>query len=463
MERIVTEVLVIGGGPAGYVAAIRAGQLGFKTVLVEQKALGGTCLNVGCIPSKSLIHVAESFYQACSPSPFGLRVAGANLDVPMAVAWKDGIVQRLANGVSNLLKKQKVRVLKGRAEIRDGKSCIVSMDGGLQVLIETTHLVLAMGSAPAELKALPFGGAVISSADALGLTEVPKHLSVVGAGYIGIELGTAFAKLGAEVTMIEAAKRILPAWDAELTRPITKRLKDLGVKVMTESLATGLSPEGEQLLVAQAETGVTTAITSEKVLVAIGRRPCTEGSGLTRLDLDMNGPFVRIDRHCSTSMRNVWAIGDLTGEPMLAHRAMAQAKMVAERIAGMAVEFDHAAIPAICFSDPEIVSVGLLPAEAAAAGHAAMVTAFPFAGNGRALSQNDDSGFVRVVARADTKQILGVQAVGREVSELSTAFSLAIEMGALLEDITGTIHAHPTRGEALQEAAFGGLGKMLHS
>jgi dihydrolipoamide dehydrogenase len=464
MDTIRIGVLVIGGGPGGYVTAIRAGQLGLKTVLVEQRAVGGTCLNVGCIPSKALIHIADAFHVARvqqQSSAFGVRVSAATIDFRTAMGWKNGIVKRLTGGVAGLLKKQQVTTITGTAEIVDGKTCIVSTEHR-QVRVTAEHLVLASGSLPVEMKGLPFGGRVISSTEALSLDEIPQRLVIVGAGYIGLELGIAFAKLGSEITIVEAADRILPAWDADLTHPVAKRIEQLGIRTLTQTFARGLSEDGTQLLLERGPGKEAFAVPADKILAAVGRRPRTEGFGLERLDLDMNGAFVRIDNRCATSMRNVWAIGDLTGEPMLAHRAMAQGEMVAELMAGRQRVFDKMAVPSVCFTDPEIVSVGLLPREAEAAGHKIVVGTFPFLANGRALSQHDEAGFIRIVACADDHRVLGLQAVGHDVAELSSTFGLALEMGALLEDIAATIHAHPTRGEAIQEAALGGLGHMLH-
>jgi len=327
--------------------------------------------------------------------------------------------------------------------------------------IRAEHLVLATGSEPAALSALPFGGSVLSSTDVLTLTAVPQHLVVVGAGYIGLELGTAFAKMGAQVTVVEAAERILPAWDEELTRPVAKRLGSLGVEVRTANFAQGLTDDGSTLTVKHVN-GDVSLLAADNILVAVGRKPRTQGFGLERLDLAFDGPFVAIDRRCATSMRHVWAIGDLTGEPMLAHRAMAQGKLVAEVIAGQRREFDHRAIATICFTDPEIVTVGLLPEQAKASNVSVATARFPFAANGRALTQGDELGFIRVVTRADNDLVLGIQAVGAGVSELAAGFALALEMGATVEDIAGTIHAHPTRSEAFQEAALGASGYALH-
>ncbi|KRE09529.1 dihydrolipoamide dehydrogenase [Bosea sp. Root381] len=464
MTEITCKLLVIGAGPGGYVCAIRAGQLGIDTVIVEGGKLGGTCLNVGCIPSKAMIHVAEEFekasHAAAGKTPFGLTAGTPALDFGKAVAWKDGIVQRLNNGVGALLRKAKVKIVNGRARFRDGKTVVVETETGPRV-IRAERIVIATGSVPVELPFLPFGGNVISSTEALALAEVPKKLAVVGGGYIGLELGIAFAKLGSQVTVVEAQSRILPLYDAELTAPVAKRLTALGVDVLLGAKARGLAPKGDALLIETAE-GQERRIAADRILVTVGRAPATAGLGLEELVLDMDGRFIRIGERCETSMRGIHAIGDVTGEPMLAHRAMAQGEMVAEIAAGLPRAWDKRGIPAICFTDPEIVSVGLSPEEARRTGQEIKVGQFPFAANGRAMTKDGEQGFVRIVAQAQTQLVLGIQAVGSGVSELSTAFGLAIEMGATLEDVAGTIHAHPTLGEGFQEAALKALGHAIH-
>ncbi|WP_200958353.1 dihydrolipoyl dehydrogenase [Massilia sp. Root335] len=458
-----TTLLVIGGGPGGYVAAIRAGQLGIPTVLVDGADLGGTCLNIGCIPSKALIHAADAFHQAASyagESPLGIRTGAPAIDIARTVAWKDGIVERLTGGVGALLKKNGVKVVQGWARILDGKT--VEVAAGDDVLrIRCEHLLLATGSTPVELPSMPFGGNVVSSTEALAPATLPDHLVVVGAGYIGLELGIAYRKLGARVTVVEAAGRVLPAYDDELVKPVAANLARLGIAVHLESSVLGLADDGRGVRMKNGG-GEETVLAADRVLVAVGRRPRTEGYGLESLLLDMNGRFVRIDNQCRTSMRDVWAIGDLTGEPMLAHRAMAQGEMVAEIVAGKRRHFTPAAIPAVCFTDPEVVVVGMTPQDAAQAGVDCIKASFPFSANGRAMTLESTDGFVRVVARRDNHVIVGWQAVGGAVSELSTAFVQSIEMGAQLEDVAGTIHAHPTLGEAVQEAALRALGHALH-
>ena len=464
MKDISCRLLVLGAGPGGYVCAIRAGQLGIDTVLVEAKKPGGTCLNVGCIPSKALIHAADEFdkamHFATGHNPFGISSGKPTLDLSKTIAWKDGVVGRLTTGVSALLKKGGVKIVEGWGKFRDGKTVEVETQTGLQV-IRAAEIVIATGSAAVELPFLPFGGRVISSTEALALTQVPRNLVVVGAGYIGLELGTAFAKLGAKVSVVEALSRVLPQYDAELTRPVGKRLRELDVEVMTDARAKGLNPKGEALIV-EAADGRKKTLTADKILVTVGRKPMTEGFGLEAIDLDRDGAFLRIDDKCRTSMRGVYAIGDVTGEPMLAHRAMAQGEMVAEVVAGEKRAWDKISIPAICFTDPEIVTAGLSPDEAKAAGIETKIGVFPFQANGRALTMTKEAGFIRVIARADNHLIIGIQGVGDGISELGGDFSLALEMGTRLEDVAGTIHPHPTRSEAFLEASLRALGHALH-
>ncbi|HEY6644818.1 dihydrolipoyl dehydrogenase [Povalibacter sp.] len=463
-KMIKTRLLVVGGGPGGYVTAIRASQLGIEVTLVEGDRLGGTCLIRGCIPSKAMIHAAAKFESvqsaASDAGTLGIRVSGTpQIDLAETVRWKGGIVDRLSDGVAGLLRRAKVQVIHGWAQFTDAKSCNVRTAEG-DVAITAEHVVLANGSEPVELPGLPFGGAVISSTEALSLQALPQRLAVVGAGYIGLELGSAFRKLGVDVTVVEARDRILPQYDAALVKPVARWLDRAGVKLHLGASVTGYD-SGQLLAEAQ---GATLAIEADQVLVTVGRRPRTQGWGLDQMGVDMDGRFVRVDDQCRTSMRNVWAIGDLVGEPMLEHKAAAQGEMVAEIISGKRRRFDPLAIPAVCFTEPEIVTVGLSPEEAAASGEDAITTQFPFFANGRALSMEagDNGGFVRVVARKHDGCLLGIQAVGSHVSELSGEFALALEMGATLEDIAGVIHAHPTLSEAFFEASLAGLGHAIH-
>ncbi|VAW23564.1 Dihydrolipoamide dehydrogenase of branched-chain alpha-keto acid dehydrogenase [hydrothermal vent metagenome] len=460
MSDLDCKLLVIGAGPGGYVCAIRAGQLGIDTIIVEAAKVGGTCLNVGCIPSKALIHAANEFYDFshCAASPIGISASEVKIDLGQTIAWKDKIVTRLDNGVAGLLKRAKTRLISGTARFLDGKTIEVATDDGPQI-IRAENIVVATGSAPVELAELPFGGDVISSTEALSLTELPENLAIVGGGYIGMEIGTAMAKLGAKVTIVELQGSVLPLYDAEIVKPVLKNLNKLGVEILVNSSAMGVH---DGVLEIKNSTGKSQRIKADKILVTVGRRPRTGKIGLDELSLTMDGAFIGIDEKCQTSMRGVFAIGDVTGEPMLAHRAMAQGEMVAEIIAGKPRLWNKMCVPSVCFTDPEIVECGMSAVAAKSAGIEIKTGQFPLAANGRAMTMEQESGFVRVVARADNNLILGLQAVGGGISELSAAFSIAIEMGARLDDIGATIHAHPTLSEGLQEACLKALGHAIH-
>ncbi|MEL6951726.1 MAG: dihydrolipoyl dehydrogenase [Pseudomonadota bacterium] len=451
MSDLKCKIAVIGAGPGGYVCAIRAAQLGLDVIVVDAGAAGGTCLNVGCIPSKALIHAADEFHKIAhvSAGQLGITAAAPGLDLAKTMAWKDGIVSRLTGGVEGLLKRAGARFVRGRARLLDGQCLEVATQTGPQV-IRAEAIVLATGAAPVELPGLPFGGDILTSTGALALSEVPGRLAVIGAGYIGLELGTAFAKLGSEVTVIEAGERALAQYDAGLVRPVLKRLEALGVGLLTSTKATGYA-DGQ----VQTEAG---DIAADKVLVTVGRRPLLQGLGLEALSPEMAGAYLKINEICQTSLPGLYAIGDITGEPMLAHRAMAQGEMVAEHLAGHKVAWDKCAIPAVCFTDPELVSCGAAPGEI----EASAVAEFPFAANGRALTLERDDGLIQVVYREADHVILGLHGVGAGIAELSASFALAIEMGARLEDVAATIHAHPTQSEGLAEACMKALDRAVH-
>lgn len=459
-----TTLLILGGGPGGYVAALRAAQQGLQTALVEGGGVGGTCLNVGCIPSKALIHAAAEFYRAASyeqqSSPLGITVTAPSIDLAQTMAWKDGVVGKLTSGVNGLLRKAGVHLLQGWGRILDGKTVEVEHAEGT-VRIQCEHLLIATGSQAVALSHLPFGGDVLSSTQALSLTQVPKQFAVIGAGYIGLELGMAYARLGSQVTVIEAGNRILPGYDAELVKPVEASLQALGVTMRLSCSVTEFDAKTNTL---HWVSGENTAGEGrfDKVLVAVGRHPYTKGFGLESLNLAMNGNAIRVDDQCRTSMHQVWAIGDVTGDPMLAHRAMAQAEVVVDVIAGKKRHFQPASIPAVCFTVPEVVNAGLSAEQAMAAGIDCITGVFPFAANGRTMTMEASQGFVRVVARRDNHAIVGWQAVGDGVAELISTFALSLEMQSRLEDVAGTIHAHPSLGEAIQEAAFHALGQGLH-
>ena len=469
------DVLVVGAGPGGYVAGIRAAQLGLKTIVVEGDKAGGTCLIRGCIPSKAIIHAAERFeslrQHASEGGHMGLSVSGEpEVDMAALVSWKDDIVERLNKGVEGLLKGAGAELVKGWATFEGPKNCNVETSNGT-VGIEAENVIIATGSSHIDLPFMPCDEEfILSSTGALDLDSLPKSVAIVGGGYIGLELGCALAKLGTEVTVVEGLDCILAIMDSELRRPLEIWLKKHGVVVHTKALARGAEIKGKgaarKVEFTFEKDGAEHSVKVDRVLVTVGRKPHTKGWGLenTGVRMDAAGRFIRIDRQCRTSVPGVYAIGDVAGEPMLAHKASAEGEMVAEIIAGHQREFDKVAIPAIVFTEPEIISVGLTPDEAEERGEQIIVGKFPLAASGRALSIEAEKtgGFIRVTARESDHVILGVQAVGTHVAELHAEFVLALEMGALLEDVAGTVHAHPTMSEAFHESVLKTLGHAIH-
>lgn len=465
------QVLVIGAGPGGYVAAIRSAQLGLDTIIVEGDKAGGTCLIRGCIPSKAIIHASERFENLAKHAQegghMGISATPPELNIKELISWKDSIVQRLNQGVEGLLKSAGAELIHGWANFVDAKTCKVKTNDG-EIRIEAENVILATGSSPIELPFMPFDeNRICSSTGALDLEDLPAKVAIVGGGYIGLELGCALTRLGTEVTVIEGLDSVLSIFDKELRRPLEIWLKKQGVKINTNCMAKGadISEEGVTMKWSDKQ-GEEHTLLVDSVLVTVGRKPNTQGWGLEEMGLRMNdsGRFIAIDEQCRTNMPGVYAIGDVTGDPMLAHRASAQGEMVAEIIAGHVRVWDKVAIPAIVFTEPEIVSVGLTPDEAKEANENIVVGKFPLAANGRALTLEAEktNGFVRVVARESDHVILGIQAVGSHVAELSGEFVLALEMGAVLEDIAATVHAHPTMTESFHESVLKTLGHAIH-
>jgi dihydrolipoamide dehydrogenase len=475
MQTKKCQVLVIGAGPGGYVAAIRAGQLGLSTIIVEGEKAGGTCLIRGCIPSKALIHAAHQFHKlakhASNDGHMGISIPGpAELNMGNLVSWKEGIVTRLNKGVEHLLKNAGAELIIGWAEFQDAKTVKVG-EGKDATIIQAEHVILANGSVPIELPFMPYDENVISSREALSLEELPKHVAIVGGGYIGLELGITFRMLGSEVTVVEAMDSVLPIFDKELRRPLEISIKKQKIKTHLGVFAKGVekAKDGRTQLnfidKNEKDQSKMQNVIVDKVLVTVGRKPNSASLAPTGVALDERG-FVKVNDRCETNMRGVYAIGDVcdSGE-MLAHVASFQGEMVAEIIAGHKRAYDPVAVPAIVFTEPEIVSVGLSPEEAKAAGHPVIIGKFPLGANGRALTQEAEktAGFIRVCAREDDHRILGIQGVGTHISELVGEWTLALEMGALLEDIAGTIHAHPTMTEMTHEAVLATLGHAIHS
>jgi dihydrolipoamide dehydrogenase len=468
------QVLVIGAGPGGYVSAIRSAQLGLKTIIVEGERAGGTCLIRGCIPSKALIHAAHTFHNlakhAKKDGHMGISIPSpAELNMANLVGWKEGIVDRLNKGVEALLKNAGAELITGWATFEDAKTVKIG-EGKDATLSQAEHVIMAQGSVPIELPFMPYNDHVISSRNALLLEELPEHVVIVGGGYIGLELGITFRMLGSKVTVVEAMDSVLPLFDKELRRPLELFLKKNKIKVHTGVFAKGSeeTKDGKVQLnfidKDEEDESKMQHVVADKVLVTVGRKPSSTGLEATGVALDERG-FVKVNDRCETNMKGVYAIGDLCnlGE-MLAHVASFQGEMVAELIAGHRRAYDPVAVPAIVFTEPEIVSVGLSPDQAKEAGHPIITGKFPLGANGRALTQEAEksAGFIRVVAREDDHRILGIQGVGTHISELVGEWTLALEMGAVLEDIAHTIHAHPTMTEMTHEGVLDTLGHAIH-
>lgn len=462
METKQYDAVVIGAGPGGYACGIRLGQLGLKTVVIEQGPVGGVCLNVGCIPSKALIQGAKTYEKTKKADAMGIVVERVQLDFPKLQSWKDGIVKKLTGGVAGLLKGNKVDVLSGVARLqRPGLVMVDTATGPISVA--APHVVLAAGSRPIEIPGFSFGGPVMSSTDALSLQDVPGRLLVIGGGYIGLELGQAYAKLGAAVTIVEAGSQVLPGQDPDLVAVVAKKLAQSGVTVVTEAKAQSWEPQGSGARVQIEVGGHTQWIETDKILVTVGRRPNSENLGLEAAGVRVERGFVPVDKQMRTNVPGIYAIGDLAGQPMLAHKASMEAEIVAEVIAGRKAEWDGQWVPAVIFTDPEIATVGMTPADAAREARKVLTGKFPFAASGRALTTGETEGFVKVLVDATTHQLLGVGIVGPQASDLVAQATLALEMGAFTDDIGLTIHAHPTLPEAFMEAVKHAVGEAVHT
>ena len=462
-----TELLIIGAGPGGYVAAIRAGQLGVDTTLVEKDAYGGTCLNHGCIPSKALISATDVAHDAREAEEMGIHADPA-VDLAGMVDWKDEVVDQLTGGVEQLCKANDVNLVEGRAEFADENTVRVAHGGEGQgsESIEFEHAIVATGSRPVEVPNFEFDGEhVISSRDALALDSVPDSLVVVGAGYIGMELATVFAKLGTDVTVVEMLDDILPPYEDDVSKVVKDRAEELGIDFFFGEAASDWEESGDGITVrTENEDGEVSEFGAEKALVAVGRAPVTDTLNLDAvgLETDEDG-FLATDDRARTDVESVFAVGDVAGEPMLAHKGMKEGEVAAEVVAGEPSALDYQAVPAAVFTDPEIGTVGMTEEEAEEAGFSPVVGQMPMQASGRALTLGDTDGFTRVVADDDAGFILGAQVVAPEASELIAEFGLAIEMGATLEDVAATIHTHPTLGETVMEAVENAQGKAIHT
>ncbi len=450
-----TQVAVIGGGPGGYVAAIRAAQLALEVTLVERDLLGGVCLNWGCIPSKALTHAADLKRQMENAASFGLITSGVEVDLPKLMGWKDGIVEKLRKGVASLLSSHKVQVVNGTAHLTGDRSFAVEGPEGHH-RFEFEHAILATGSSPAQLPGIPRDGEIIiDSKDALDLKTVPNRLVVIGAGAVGLELGTVYAKLGTRVTILEGGAKLLPMLDGQIAPVMERSLKGFGIELILGALVQGVTRNGSTAEVVYAGPDGEKTLETDLVLVGIGRWPNTREIGLDKAGVktDKHG-FVEVNSHMETSVPGIYAIGDIVAGPMLAHKASYQGKVAAEVIAGEPAAFEGVEVPGVIFSDPEIATVGLTQEQAEAKGIEIKVGVFPFKALGRTMTLGyDGRGFSKVISDAHAGTVLGVHIVGPHASDLIAEGCLAVASASHIDDLTLTIHPHPTLTESIEEAA----------
>ncbi len=453
---IETDVVVIGSGPGGYVAAIRAAQLGKDVVVIErERKIGGVCLQEGCIPTKALITSSDYFNTLKDLDLMGIHVNDYSVDLLKMTSWKDGIVHKLEHGIQTLFDKHGIEVIQGIAKFKDEHTISLSGQSDVET-IKFKQAIVATGSSPISIPNFDFDGShIISSKEALELSEVPKKLIIVGGGYIGTELGTVYGKLGSEVHILEGSQHLIPQLDHEIVDVVAKTIQKFNVQCHYEARATGASVEGDQVRVTfDSKDAQGQEITADKVLVVVGRTPNSKDLGLEEIgvEIDEKG-FIKVDSQMKSSKPSIFAVGDVVGNPMLAHKASHEAKVAAEVIGGLPSAFDNKVIPSVVFNDPELVSVGMTETEAEEKGHEVIVKKFPYAALGRAHMFDRTEGFIKMVADKNTQIVLGVHAAGPHVSEIVAEATFAIEMSAKVEDVALTIHPHPTISEGLSEVA----------
>jgi dihydrolipoamide dehydrogenase len=459
------DAIVVGGGPGGYVAAIRLGQLGQQVLVVEREYMGGVCLNWGCIPSKALIAAAGLAERVKHAEFMGISVSGLNIDVPKMQSWKEGIVKKLTSGVSSLVKSNGGTIVMGNAKLTGAHTVLVTKDDGkTESYVARKGIVIATGAAPINIPGFEVDGKVVITArQAVSLVRVPKTLVLIGGGVIGMELGMVYQKLGSKVIVVEMMSQLLPGVDTDLVRVVEKRFVDAGGEVLINAKATGCKLKGDKATVSVEVQGKSRDIECDNVLVAVGFKPNSAELGLSDFGVktDARG-HVLVDERLQTNVAGVYGIGDVTGAPYLAHRAMAQGEVVAEVIAGKRAACDFRAMPAAIFTDPEIATVGLSEREAKEKGITVKIGKFPFSILGRAMAMGEAVGFVKSIVDAEKNQVLGVGIVGPEASDLISEAALAIEMGAYAEDIALTVHPHPTLSEGLNESFKHALKEAVH-
>ncbi|MGY4105664.1 dihydrolipoyl dehydrogenase [Ignavigranum ruoffiae] len=458
------DTVVIGSGPGGYVAAIRASQLGQKVAIIERDAIGGTCLNVGCIPSKALINAGHVYHNAKHGDFFGVHTQDITVDFKRTQQWKDQeVVGKLTGGVSMLLKKNKVEILKGEAFFVDDHTLRVIHEEAAETY-SFKHAIIATGSRPIEIPGFKFSDRVLDSTGALALTEIPKEMVVIGGGYIGSELAGAFANFGTKITILEGSAQIIPNFEKDMVKLVENEFKNKGVDIIANAMAKEVVINGDRVSVTYEVGGKTHTVEADYCLVTVGRRPNTDEMGLEQAGVKVGARgLIEVDQQGRTNVKNIFAIGDAVPGPALAHKASYEAKVAAAAIAGdQASVVDYIALPAVCFTDPELASVGHTLASAKEAGLKVKAAKFPFGANGRALSLNATDGFVRLISTEEDHILVGAQVAGANASDVIAELTLAIESGMNAEDIALTIHSHPSLAEVTMDAAELALGMPIH-
>ncbi|PLR75851.1 dihydrolipoyl dehydrogenase [Bacillus sp. V3-13] len=459
---IETDTIVIGAGPGGYVAAIRAAQLGQKVTIVEKGNLGGVCLNVGCIPSKALIAAGHRYETAKHSDSVGITAENVKVDFSKVQQWKAGVVKKLTGGVEGLLKGNKVDIVRGEAYFVDANTLRV-MDENSAQTYTFKNAIIATGSRPIEIPAFKFSKRVLDSTGALALEEIPNKIVVIGGGYIGTELGGAYANFGTQVTILEGADEILGGFEKQMSSIVKRNLKKKGAEIITKAMAKGVEEKEAGVVVTYEVKGEEKQVEADYVFVMVGRRPNTDELGLEQAGVELTDRgIIKTDKQCRTNVSNIFAIGDVVEGPPLAHKASYEGKIAAEVIAGHNAEIDYLAIPAVVFSDPELASVGYTEQQAKEEGIEVTAAKFPFAANGRALALEATDGFLKLVTRKEDGLVIGAQIAGANASDMIAELGLAIEAGMTAEDLAMTIHAHPTLGEITMEAAEVALGNPIH-
>jgi dihydrolipoamide dehydrogenase len=460
------QVAVVGAGPGGYAAAFLAADLGMQVALIDSELNpGGVCLYVGCIPSKALLHVARLLEESRHAERWGIKFAEPKIDLRKLREWKSGVVSKLTGGLGQLSKQRKVEYIQGRAVLEDSNTLLIQKQKGGEERLRAEHIILATGSQPVRLPMFPESKRVLDSTSALDLEDIPKTMLVVGGGYIGLELGTVYAALGSKVSVVEMLPTLLAGADQDLVKPLAKRMESVLAAILLETKVVEAKEQKNGIAVTfGTKDGKRREQTFDKVLVAVGRKPNSKIPGLekTRVQVNERG-FIRVDEQRRTDDPAIYAIGDVAGEPMLAHKASHEGRTAVEAIAGHAVAFEPQAIPAVVFTDPEIAWCGLTEADAQKQGREVKVTRFPWAASGRATTLDRNEGVTKLVLEAESGRVLGVGICGPGAGELIAEGVLAVEMGALADDLRLTIHPHPTLSETVMESADVFFGQATHT